>query len=129
VCLLLIFCMVAEAAPISATATTETEAVTESADTAAVDGRTQDFTEFKSVKDNVYSVFFCGIYASEYNADVCASFSRNGDPIGNTLKYRVNTYICSMQDCGNGQLSALVKAMYNYGKSALEYYNERITKK
>ena len=94
-----------------------------------VDGRTQDFTEFKSVKDNVYSVFFCGIYASEYNADVCASFSRNGDPIGNTLKYRVNTYVCSMQDCGNGRLSALVKAMYNYGKSALEYYNERITKK
>ena len=91
-----------------------------------VDGRTRTFTEFTHEEGNSYSVSFCGIYASEYNATVYASFSRNGAPVGNTLKYSVNTYICSMQNSSDEKLSNLVKALYNYGASALVYYNERI---
>lgn len=93
-----------------------------------VDGRTQTFTEFTHEEGNSYSVSFCGIYASEYNATVYASFSRNGAPVGNTLKYSVNTYICSMQNSSDEKLTDLVKALYNYGASALVYYNERIAK-
>lgn len=94
-----------------------------------VDGRTQDFTEFTPVGGKVYSVSYRGIYASEYNAAVSASFSRNGTSVGNTLKYCVNTYICSKQDSSDTKLSELVKAIYNYGESARIYYNERIAKK
>lgn len=95
-----------------------------------VDGRMQTFTSFEPVegKTNFYRICYRGIYASEFGATVSASFHRDGAKVGNTLKYCVNAYVCSKQDAG-GTLEPLVKTIYNYGVSALTYYNERILKK
>ena len=74
VCLLLIFCMVAEAAPISATATTETEAVTESADTAAVgDGALQVTAKLPSAADK-----FTDVKPDNWFYDAVCYVSENG---------------------------------------------------
>lgn len=95
-----------------------------------VDGRMQTFTSFEPVEGetNIYRICYRGIYASEFGATVSASFHRDGAKVGNTLKYCVNAYVCSKQDAG-GTLGPLVKTIYNYGVSALTYYNERILKK
>ena len=93
-----------------------------------VDGRTQTITDFKSAegKTNIYSFTYRGIYATEFNATVSASFFRNGAQVGNTLNTSVNTYICGKQDNANVKLRELVRAIYNYGVSAEIYYRERI---
>lgn len=98
--------------------------------TITVDGRMQTFTTFEPVegKTNFYRICYRGIYASEFGATVSASFHRDGEKVGNTLKYCVNAYVCSKQDA-EGPLGPLVKTIYNYGVSALTYYNERILKK
>lgn len=95
-----------------------------------VDGRTQTITDFKSAegKTNIYSFTYRGIYATEFNATVSASFFRNGAQVGNTLNTSVNTYICGKQNNANVKLRELVQAIYNYGVSAGIYYNERIVK-
>lgn len=95
-----------------------------------VDGRTQTITDFKSAegKTNIYSFTYRGIYATEFNATVSASFFRNGAQVGNTLNTSVNTYICGKQNNANVKLRELVQAIYNYGVSAEIYYRERIMK-
>lgn len=95
-----------------------------------VDGRTQTITDFKSAegKTNIYSFTYRGIYATEFNATVSASFFRNGAQVGNTLNTSVNTYICGKQNNANEKLRELVQAIYNYGVSAEIYYRERIMK-
>ena len=93
--------------------------------------KAQTFTEFTPVEgeENTYSVIFHGILATEFDVPVYASFSRNGEKIGNTLKYSVNIYICNKQNCGNAPLENLLKALYNYGESAQKYYCERVLRK
>lgn len=95
-----------------------------------VDGRTRSITEFTPVdgEKNTYRFTFRGIFASEFGATVSAKFVRDGEEVGNILKYSVNTYICGKQSDSDETLANLVKAVYNYGASALQYYNERILK-
>lgn len=95
-----------------------------------VDGRSQTITDFQPVKGktNVYSFTYRGIYATEFNATVSASFFRNGAQVGNTLNYSVNTYVYIAQDNVNVKLRDIVRAIYNYGVSAEIYYRERIMK-
>lgn len=96
--------------------------------TATIDGRTETFTEFTPVKgqDDLYTVSFRGIYATEFNSLVLTSFYRDGEQIGNTLQYSVNIYICKKQDDADQVFANLVKALYNYGASSLKYYQERM---
>ena len=95
-----------------------------------VDGRTQEITEFTPEKDaeNVYSLSYRGIYATEFGNTVSVKFLKNGAQVGNVLKYSVNTYVCGKQNDSDAVLAELVKALYNYGASALTYFNERIVK-
>lgn len=97
----------------------------------SIDGRTETFTDFTQVEGQpgVYCVSFRDIMATEFGATVSAEFFRSGAKVGNTLKYTVNTYICSKQADSDETLANLVKVLYNYGVSALTYYNERILKK
>ena len=87
--------------------------------TVAINGREETFTDFTAVSglENVYEVSFDGIKATEFDADVTASFSTGG----NTVSYSVNTYICAKQADSDANLAALVKALYNYGASASAY--------
>ena len=90
-----------------------------------VNGREQIFTaaDFAPVdgKENTYRITFRGIKATEFADAVTAEFLKDGKPLGNTLSYTVNTYICAKQDCGDAVLEALVKALCNYGASAVAY--------
>lgn len=86
-----------------------------------INGRTQSFTEFEPAGEGRYAVTFDGVKATEFDDAVEASFKLNGQPIGRTISYSVNTYISGTQDCGNANLEALVKALYNYGASAAAY--------
>lgn len=91
-----------------------------------INGRMQTFTaeDFKQVsgKENTYYVDFRGITAKEFADTVSASFFCNGTEIGRTVSYCVNAYICSVMNTdSNPSLSQLVRALYNYGKSAADY--------
>lgn len=79
-----------------------------------IDNRTQTFTEFTAVGENLYEITFYGIKATEFGDTVSASFSTGG----NTVNYSVNAYVCAKQADGNTALANLVKALYNYGVSA-----------
>lgn len=96
--------------------------------TATIDGRTETFTEFTPVEgmEGFYTVSFRGIYATEFDNPIHASFYRDGEQIGNTLQYSVNIYICKKQDDADQVFANLVKALYNYGASSLKYYQERM---
>lgn len=86
-----------------------------------IGGRTQTFTEFTDLGNGKYAVTFDGIMATEFDDTVTASFKRSGETVGRTVSYSVNTYICGTQNCGNANLEALVKALYDYGASAKAY--------
>ena len=57
----------------------------------------------------------------EFDDTVSATFYCDGRSIGRTVNYSVNTYICSMQNSENVRLRELVRALYNYGRSAKAY--------
>lgn len=97
----------------------------------SIDGRTETFTKFTPVEgmEGFYIVSFRGIYATEFDNPIHASFYRDGEQIGNTLQYSVNIYICKKQDDADQVFANLVKALYNYGASSLKYYQERVLKK
>ena len=90
-----------------------------------VNGRSQTFTEEDFIaadgKENTYQIAFCGINATEFSDAVTAEFLKDGKPLGNTLSYTVNTYICAKQANTSTALADLVKALYNYGASAKNY--------
>ena len=94
----------------------------------SIDGRTETFTKFTPVEgmEGFYTVSFRGIYATEFDSPIHASFYRDGEQIGNTLQYSVNIYICKKQVDADQVFANLVKALYNYGASSLKYYQERM---
>ena len=91
--------------------------------TVSINGRRQTFTEFTSIGGDIYEVSFTGISAEEFADTVTASFKRNGNTVGNTVSYSVNTYVQSMQNSTNTNLADLVKALYNYGR-AVEAFSD-----
>ena len=95
-----------------------------------INGRTETVTDFTPVsgEENLYRITFRGILATEFDLPVLASFYRNGEQVGNTLKYSVNTYICSKQNNSDAVLTAMVRALYNYGATANTYFFERYLK-
>lgn len=87
----------------------------------SINGRTQTYTEFADLGNGKYFITFDGIKATEFDDIVIARFLRNGEQIGATVNYSVNTYICGTQNVDNANLQALVRALYNYGVSAKAY--------
>ncbi|MBQ6431658.1 MAG: InlB B-repeat-containing protein, partial [Oscillospiraceae bacterium] len=86
-----------------------------------INGRTQEFTEFTAAGEGVYEVSFTGISAEEFGDTVTAVIERDDEQIGNELSYSVNAYVQSKQADSNAALAALVKALYNFGASAVAF--------
>ena len=89
-----------------------------------INGRTTTYNYDDIVTNDptVCRVIFHGVAAYEYGDPVTAVIKNNGTQVGGALTYSVNSYVYSMQN--NTQypnLAALVRAIYNYGKSAREY--------
>jgi len=89
----------------------------------SLNGREETFNaeDFVSAGNGKYYIDFHGIEANEFDAPVTAAFSCDSTPLGRSLTYTVNAYICGTQNCENTALRALVRALYNYGASALAY--------
>ena len=69
-----------------------------------------------------YVVYFRGILATEYDDVVTATFyNANGEQVGQSAEYSVNSYVYSKQGDSDNALADLVKATYNYGVSASAY--------
>ncbi len=65
-----------------------------------------------------YIAEFTNITAIEFGDVVTAELYKDGVQVGRTLTYSVNSYIYSAQSSTSGDLLDLIKALYNYGKSA-----------
>ena len=80
--------------------------------------------EFIVDNDGLYKVYYRGIHFSQFDDTVTATFYRNGEQIGNTLTYSVNSYIYRNQDNADEKLRELLRATYVYGESAKAYKNK-----
>lgn len=78
-------------------------------------------SELTPEQDGSYKVYFNKIMAHEADDEVTASFLLNGEEIGNSLTYSVNSYIAASYESTNAKLASLVKALANYGASAKAY--------
>ena len=88
----------------------------------SVGGRTETFTSADFTEaDGVYTLLYRGILATEFDSTVTAKFYRNGEEIGQTMTYSVNSYVYTAQNSSNTALAELMKATYNYGASAEKY--------
>ena len=86
-----------------------------------ISGRTSVFTHEDLVEeDGKYYLYYRGIKATEFNKPVTAVIKYNGTPISKVLTYSVNTYIYKNQALTNA-LGDMLRATYNYGKSAESY--------
>ena len=91
----------------------------------SINGRTEtvsaDAFTAVSGQENMWYADFRDIEATEFDDTVTAVFCRDNTPIGRAICYSVNTYICSMQNSTEPSLAQIVRALYNYGNSAVAY--------
>ena len=71
--------------------------------------------------DGYYKIYFRGIYFTEFDDAVTAEFIRDGVKIGQTLTYSVNSYVYTAQNNSDLATRNLMRATFNYGKSAYAY--------
>ena len=71
--------------------------------------------------DGYYKIYFRGIYFTEFDDAVTAEFIRDGVKIGQTLTYSVNSYVYTAQNNSDPATRNLMRATFNYGKSAHAY--------
>jgi len=75
-------------------------------------------SDFTDEGNGYYRIDFRGIMATEFNETVSASFERNGEAVGQTATYSVNSYIYLYQNSSDETLAALLQATYLYGDAA-----------
>ena len=80
--------------------------------------------DFMDNGDGSYSFYIRGIYFTQFDDAITARFYRDGEHIGQTLTYSVNSYIYRNQDSSNVALRDLLRATYLYGESAKAYKNK-----
>lgn len=71
--------------------------------------------------NGVYSIYFDGILAADFDETVTAVFKLNVEQVGYTLTYSANSYVYRMQNADDTATKELVRALYNYGRSANAY--------
>ena len=80
-----------------------------------------DISTLKADKDGKYRINFNGVMAHEFDDAIVASFYLNGEEVGNTLTYSINSYVADTNTAVDTTLAKIVKAAYNYGASAKAY--------
>ncbi len=91
--------------------------------------KTYKVSELACDSDGRYSIRLNGIMAYEFDETITAEFIRNGEAVGETLSYSVNSYIVYMNELYASsteetevKLVELVRAISCYGNSAKAYY-------
>ena len=85
---------------------------------------TYSSADFKDNGDGSYSLYIRGICFTQFDDAIVASFYSNGEQVGQTLTYSVNTYVYRNQNTSNVALRDLLRATYLYGESAKAYKNK-----
>lgn len=89
---------------------------------------TVEATEDTSIAVNgglkAYSAIFRGLSVTELGETMTAKLVKDGEYIGNTVKYSVASYVYAMQTSNNEAMKNLATAVYNYGLSAEKYTSE-----
>ena len=83
-----------------------------------------DADDFILDSDGYYKIYFRGIYFTEFNDAVTAEFLRDGKKVGQTLTYSVNSYVYTAQNNSDPATRDLMRATFNYGRSAEAYANK-----
>ena len=90
----------------------------------SINGRTQtiDFEDCKLASSGEYYIAsFRNITAIEFADEVKAEFLVNGEKVGQTAVYTVDSYVYQWQGVTDEEYTTIInltKALYNYGKSA-----------
>ena len=71
--------------------------------------------------DGKYYLYFDELKATTFDQSVTANILRDGQIVGQTVTYSVNSYIYRNQNTEDAVLGQLLEAIYNYGHSAKEY--------
>ncbi|MBR2635123.1 MAG: leucine-rich repeat protein [Clostridia bacterium] len=90
----------------------------------SVNGRKKTYTPEDltyNAEKNRYYFSFDGIKATEYSDVVTACIKKDGQVVGKTLQYSVNSYVQKYQNTDDKALQELLHAIYNYGASADRY--------
>ena len=82
---------------------------------------TVNVSDYTCDASGYYTIFVRGLAATEFGETFTANFIRDGEVIGQTLQYSVNSYVYSNQSNSNSALRDLVRAIANYGSSARIY--------
>ncbi|MBO5511008.1 MAG: leucine-rich repeat domain-containing protein [Clostridia bacterium] len=92
--------------------------------TLTVNGKTYTADDLILVEDtaDTYILYTDAVYATEFDKVFTAELVLNGEKI-QTVTYSVKSYVCKKQNSSDTEIAALVKALYNYGLSAIAYKN------
>ncbi len=92
-----------------------------------IEGKTTVFTAENLVaiegETDLYYLFFNKVMAREFDEPITAVIKQNGEQIGRTLIYSVNTYIQTQTNNAGvpDSMKELLKSVFYYGKSAKAY--------
>ena len=88
-----------------------------------INGRWQNYSaeDFTSLGNNLYELTYDGIKVDEFDKIATCRLIRGNVVTGTIISYSVNTYIQAKQNDSDPALQALVRALYNYGASAIAY--------
>jgi hypothetical protein len=92
--------------------------------TLTVNGKTYTADDLTLREDtaDTYIFYTEAVYATEFDKVFTAELSADGEVI-QTVTYSVKSYVCAKQNSNDTEIAALVKALYNYGRSAIAYKN------
>ena len=88
-----------------------------------VAGKDYDYTatDLVDAGNGKYYLYFDELKATTFDDTVTATILSDGQTVGQTVTYSVNSYIYRNQNTDNVTLGQLLEAIYNYGHSAKEY--------
>ena len=88
-----------------------------------VAGVDTDYTaaDLEDAGDGKYVLYFDELKATAFDQTVTVTMLRDGQTVGQTVTYSVNSYIYRNQNTDDVALRDLLEAIYNYGLSAQEY--------
>ena len=92
--------------------------------TLTVNGKTYTADDLILVENtaDTYVLYTDAVYATEFDKVFTAKLALNGEEL-QTVTYSVRSYVYTKQNSNDTELAALVRALYNYGRSAIAYKN------
>lgn len=92
--------------------------------TLTVNGKTYTADDLILVENtaDTYVLYTDAVYATEFDKVFTAKLAVNSEEL-QTVTYSVRSYVYTKQNSNDTELAALVRALYNYGRSAIAYKN------